>query len=164
MGHLLRRLTGTASRAIAFEGPVSACLHELADKAHPLETGGLLLGWWEGDVPTILDSLEVPDSQAGHTSWRRREQAAQEALSRVLRQRNDPDLGYVGDWHSHPADVGASGADLRELCRVSRQYDRPVALAVVRRGGRVDLHFARAGRLLPSGALGAPSTPPDRTE
>lgn len=134
----------------ALEGPVAASLRKLAAKAHPLETGGLLLGWWEGNALAIVDCVEVPDPHAGRSSWLRREKVAQQALSRVLADRDDPHLGYVGDWHSHPADVGASRPDLRELRRVSRQYERQVALAVVRYGGRVDLSFALAGRLLPS--------------
>jgi integrative and conjugative element protein (TIGR02256 family) len=121
-------------------------LHDVAASAYPHETGGLLLGWWEGHVPVVAAWVEVPDSAARRDRWSRNERAAAAALS-AARRSYPPHIGYVGDWHSHPADVGPSQADLRAIRRVSRQYEDAVALAVVRRGGRVDTRLAFRGRL-----------------
>jgi hypothetical protein len=40
-------------------------------------------------------------------------------------------LGYVGEWHSHPAPLGASTQDLEELTRISQGTGQPIALIVL---------------------------------
>jgi integrative and conjugative element protein (TIGR02256 family) len=130
---------------------VEDLLRAYAFGAHPLETGGLLLGWWERQVPIIFSAVEVKDPHATRRCWTRDERRAQEALEQV--QRLGKHIGYIGDWHSHPADVGPSGSDLRELRRVSRQYGDPITLAVVRHGGPVDVRLALAGRLTTAARL-----------
>ena len=117
-----------------------------ADAAYPRESGGLLLGWWEHGVPVVVDVVKVPDSGAGRSHWTRSRQAAAEVFAQV-RATYPATVGYVGDWHSHPHDVGPSGTDLRVIRRVSKQYDDAIALAVVRRGGVVDTRLALRGRL-----------------
>ena len=47
----------------------------------------------------------------------------------------DNRLGYVGDWHSHPADQAASPTDRRTLAKSARRRRKdpqPVVLVVVR--------------------------------
>lgn len=136
---------------------LEAELHDVAAQAHPKETGGLLLGWWDGTVPVIAASVEVPDPNALRNRWSRDEGSAAQALEEA-RRRYPGHVGYVGDWHSHPADVGPSQADIRAIRRVSRQYDDAVALAVVRRGGRVDTRLAHRGRLTSVDTLMAVAT------
>lgn len=133
----------------------------MAASAHPTETGGLLLGWWSGPVPVAVAFVEVPDPCAHRNRWSRDEASAATALEQA-RTRYPAHVGYVGDWHSHPADVGPSPADIRAIRRVSRQYYDAVALAVVRRGGRVDTRLAHRGRLVTVDALTA--HPPTATQ
>lgn len=121
-------------------------LHALAAAAHPRETGGLLLGWWQGGVPVVAAVVEVTDPNASSNRWSRDEDRATEALA-LARRTFPAHVGYVGDWHSHPADVGPSMQDLRAIRRASRQFDAPLVLAVARRGGRVDTRLAHQGRL-----------------
>lgn len=129
-------------------------LHDVAASVHPTETGGLLLGWWDGPVPVVADWLEVPDPAARRNRWSRNEDAAADALA-AARQSYPSHVGYIGDWHSHPADIGPSRADIRAIRRVSRQYDDAVALVVVRHGGQVDTRLAHQGRLVTVDSLTA---------
>lgn len=39
--------------------------------------------------------------------------------------------GYVGEWHTHPADIGPSRTDLRALAAIARLAQGPVALVVL---------------------------------
>src|SRR4029450_870181 len=76
-----------------------------ARQAAPNETGGLLLGWWEGTAVVVAHAVEVPDPDATSSRWTRHEDTAQAALDAALPDPSHPWLGYVGDWHSHPAPV-----------------------------------------------------------
>lgn len=121
-------------------------MHDFAQAKHPIETGGLLLGWWEGEDVSVVDAIEVPDEKATHMSWIRREKPAQVALDHALADRSDK-AGYVGDWHTHPAVIGASGTDLSSLRRSSRQYDKPTLLAVHKVDGNIEMHAALNGKI-----------------
>lgn len=125
---------------------VQDLLRKLSERRHPQETGGLLLGWWEDGLPVALDAVEVPDPAATGTRWTRRRSAADQCLELALAQRDD-DVGYIGDWHSHPMNVAPSGRDLRQLRTDSRDFSQALGLAVVRRHGRVDTRLALRGRL-----------------
>ncbi|MFC4013395.1 Mov34/MPN/PAD-1 family protein [Nonomuraea purpurea] len=114
------------------------------------ERGGLLLGWWDhGDIIIQL-AVEVGDPGATFTTWTRHETAAQRALDNARATLSDPLIGYVGDWHTHPAPIGASPTDEAALRRASRQYDQPIALIVTLPDGSLDVHTARAGWCRPA--------------
>ena len=145
--HWFFRPLGDVNRCgLSVPGYIEELLRAQAEAAHPIETGGLLLGWWDQGVPAIAYALEVKDPRATRRRWTRNEAPARVALGKARRQ-GHKHLGYVGDWHSHPVNFGPSASDLRELRRVSRQYDQPTALAVVRHGGIVDMRLASAGHL-----------------
>lgn len=81
-----------------------------ADAAHPDETGGVLLGVYAGRRrPWVVRAVVVPSMRAGHTSYELPPGARPEAVD-VVRQ-IDKRLGYLGDWHAHPRDVGPSSVD-----------------------------------------------------
>ncbi|MDI5975478.1 Mov34/MPN/PAD-1 family protein [Amycolatopsis magusensis] len=111
---------------------VLAVIAKAADAAHPCETGGLLLGWWDGGRIVVRHAIEVPDPEATPTSWVRVENTAQAALDEALDRHPHPWLGYVGDWHSHPAACGASSQDITSIQRASGQYEQPLVLLVHR--------------------------------
>ncbi len=127
-------------------------LHVLSELAHPKETGGLLLGWWQNAVPVVGAVIEVPDPAAGLNRWTRDEFSATRALE-LVRRTYPAHVGYVGEWHSHHADIGPSPQDLRAIRRVSRQFDDALVLAVARRRGRIDTRLAHRGRLTTVAAL-----------
>ena len=88
-----------------------------ARAAHPFETGGILVGVrsrsrpWVALAPVIntresaLNRYQIPAGVTRH-------------LVRSIRS-GDSRLGYLGDWHVHPADAGPSALD-RSTMRGSR--------------------------------------------
>ena len=95
-----------AAAGLEISPEVESELRSLAARAEPNETGGLLLGWWEDSRPVIVGAVEVPDVQAGRACWTRTETVAHSVLWQARRTLSDPNIGYIGDWHSHPANVG----------------------------------------------------------
>lgn len=96
------------------------------------ETGGLLLGWRTSDGEVhVTDMVEVPDPRARHTAYRRRHARAQAALGEALASEpTQSPVGYVGEWHTHPAPVGPSWVDHRAIRRISKKSPETVALVV----------------------------------
>jgi proteasome lid subunit RPN8/RPN11 len=133
--------------AVPLSATTTRTIRQLAAAAHPRETGGLLLGWWDQSAPIVCAAVEVPDSHAGRNRWTRHEERAATALAAALAASVEAYVGYVGEWHSHPLDLGPSSRDISELRRISRQYPLPIVLAVARRRGRIDTRIAVGGRL-----------------
>lgn len=95
------------------------------------ETGGVLLGWRHDRGVYVHDALVVPDSHAKHTSYRRRHKPASDVLATALSGLADGSpIGYVGEWHSHPAPTGPSWVDRFEMRRISRRTSGAVGLLV----------------------------------
>jgi integrative and conjugative element protein (TIGR02256 family) len=129
-----------------------------ATAAHPRETGGLLLGWWDTDKVVVRHAVEVPDPAATTNSWTRDEPHAQAALDAALAEHEHPWLGYVGDWHSHPEPCRASRQDVTSIRRASQQYPEPLVLLVYRADHSFDRVIAHRGHPRP------PATPTLSTE
>ncbi|MFC0623253.1 Mov34/MPN/PAD-1 family protein [Kribbella deserti] len=127
-------------------GPITTELAHFASAAAPLETGGLLLGWWENGAIVVRHAVEVPDQQAGRSSWTRRPRAARSVLKAALADLDHPLLGYIGDWHSHPEVCHASGRDIQSLALTSEQYTLPLVLIVHLPDHTVDVRAAHHGR------------------
>jgi proteasome lid subunit RPN8/RPN11 len=95
------------------------------------EIGGLLLGWRHNRGVYVRNSVAVPDARARHTVYRRRYEPAAEVLEAALADLpTDSPVGYVGEWHSHPAATGPSWVDRLEMRRISKQRDGAVGLVV----------------------------------
>ena len=124
---------------------------ELAAAAWPVETGGILLGYRTESEVVVLQAMEVTDSHAHRFGYVRRRRPAQQILDAYLAaQPPSSDVGWVGDFHSHPADRRASCTDLRSLRRSARNDAAPVCMLVlVRRRDddwRVDGYISTGGR------------------
>lgn len=108
-------------------------LVEAARRADPLETGGLMLGLYADGVPWVTHIVEVesPDQSRNRFSIPAGRTSRAVETARAL----DPRLGYLGDWHSHPADIGPSSIDLLTLAAVSVRHplEPNPTLVVVRR-------------------------------
>lgn len=120
-------------------------ISDLASTSHPKETGGLLLGWWANGRVVIRYAIEVADPNATVNSWSRDERSAQAALDTALAEQEHPWLGYVGDWHSHPAGHGTSSQDLMSIRRASIAYEQPLVLIVHRTDGLIEITVAHRG-------------------
>jgi proteasome lid subunit RPN8/RPN11 len=98
----------------------------------PKEIGGVLVGWWEGrDTVVVHDFLIVRDHSAGWNHYVRVHQVADDLLVAYIKDAGDPRLGYVGEWHSHPAPQPPSATDRAALASTARQSQNPVALVVL---------------------------------
>lgn len=133
---------------VALHPGVSPALTATSRRSEPKETGGLLIGWLDGKTIVVRRILEVPDADATETSWTRSEARANKALAGFLAKTEHPWLGYVGDWHAHPAPVGPSQTDRRTLRKDSRSVRHPLALIVHRSDGTLDVLTARRGTAL----------------
>jgi proteasome lid subunit RPN8/RPN11 len=140
----------TSAIKVRLTGPVRAEMTASAAAAAPRETGGVLLGWWDGDTVVVRHAIEVPDKRATNTSWVRRPRNARRVLRAALAEHNHPLLGYVGDWHIHPKVCSASWRDVESIADTSKQYDDPLVLLVHLPDRTLDVRAAHAGN--PCGA------------
>ncbi|MEO3922751.1 Mov34/MPN/PAD-1 family protein [Micromonosporaceae bacterium B7E4] len=98
--------------------------------ALPHETGGILLGFRTPSLVVVTRTVTVVDPQS---SWRGYVRRHRQAQARMAIGRGDapPVVGYVGEWHTHPADIGPSRTDLRALAAIARLAQGPVVLVVL---------------------------------
>ncbi len=113
-------ITGTALDAATTDG--------LA--ALPQETGGILLGFRTPDLVVVTRALTVPDPHSNRHSYRRHRRRAQAQMA-AAGVAATPAIGYVGEWHTHPADCPPSHTDTRALTATARLTTAPVALIVL---------------------------------
>lgn len=99
-------------------------LKQLALEANlhaPLETGGLLLGYWSsasGEEEVLIELIIGPGTHAQHertrfrpdAPWQRRQLAAAYAASGRI-------TTYLGDWHTHPGSAPAPSRRDRKTAR-----------------------------------------------
>ena len=105
---------------------------ELAEQSLPVETGGILIGYRTHTSIVVADALEVPDLQSTSMSYRRDQGLAQRLLEdRLSDEPASSYLGFVGDWHSHTGDAGASTVDLTTLRENAFSDGDSLALIVV---------------------------------
>ncbi|WP_127817670.1 SAVED domain-containing protein [Microbacterium sp. CPCC 204701] len=100
-------------------------------KRLPFETGGILLGYREIDNVVITHALVVDGGGATKDRYVRDDIRANERLAEFLSDRAEDDpIGYVGEWHSHPAPSGPSTIDRNAMRAAAKAADGPVALLV----------------------------------
>lgn len=99
--------------------------------ASPKETGGILLGWVEGQNVVVSDVLVVDDPESGNYHYVRNYERAEAALSEYLTHIDNSLLGYVGEWHSHPMLQPPSAIDRRSLQAVVIEAERQAAMVVI---------------------------------
>jgi proteasome lid subunit RPN8/RPN11 len=90
--------------------------------AHPNETGGILVGVYQAGRPWLVNAIEVGTTDRGRHHYKIPRGATQSAV--LAARQADRRLGYLGDWHSHPADVGPSPTDLATLGLISIKHPR----------------------------------------
>ena len=109
-----------------------AKLSTFAQAALPLETGGILLGWYEHDDIHVADVVVVDDPSATATSYRRGREEGNMALATYMKSGPvDSPIGYVGEWHSHPGPSGPSPLDTSSFIAITGTAKRPLAQVVM---------------------------------
>ncbi|WP_292602317.1 Mov34/MPN/PAD-1 family protein [Nocardioides sp. REDSEA-S30_B4] len=121
-----------------------------AAHSHPDETGGILIGVYLDGQPWVTRAIELHSDDRGRHHYRIPAGVTQPAVhqARTL----DGRLGYLGDWHSHPADVGPSHTDLATLAFISLTRPRtpnPTLVIARRQGDRYLLDARRITALSP---------------
>ena len=88
-------------------------VRERACDAVPHETGGILLGCLTATGVWITKFAEIP-SKSPHLT---RFLIPAGSTHRIVDEARaiDVRIGYLGDWHTHPADAGVSDLDLATL-------------------------------------------------
>lgn len=116
------------------------------------ELGGILVGWWEGaSRACVVDLLLVPDETAARSHYTRRHLSAQKLLDTYRLGQTEPRIGYIGEWHSHPAPQPPSSVDRAALGAIVRQSRKQVAMIVL----AADI----TGRVTAHGLIGRPRWP-----
>ena len=98
-------------------------LRDWRASALPAETGGILLGYYDFNVDSLVLVTALPappDSRGTPASFERGVEGLIEAVVEASR-RTAGIVGYVGEWHSHPRGHSAapSGDDLFQLTHLA---------------------------------------------
>lgn len=120
----------------------------------PNESGGILLGYTiKGGVAITRASDAGPGAHHAPGEFRRDGEHAQRLRDDMVRDTAGA-IDYIGEWHSHPLDIDASGKDRRSMYAISTDTDYAMSdpvLVVLRRGGpdrwAVAAHQVVDGRL-----------------
>src|SRR5439155_7454522 len=137
---------GADARVVLLAESAEASMRDAAVRVHPRETGGILVGVWADGRPWVTHACEVRSPDAGPAHYVLPAGATRSLVKQM--QRADSRLGYLGDWHTHPMDVAASGVDrqaVRRLAGAIGSDGREVVLLVSRRRDRdhvIDAHLA----------------------
>jgi proteasome lid subunit RPN8/RPN11 len=142
----------TSTRLLITENARST-MTTAAARAHPDETGGILIGVYLDGHPWITTAIEITTTDKGRSHYRIPAGTTQAA---VLRARAiDHRLGYLGDWHSHPDDVGPSRTDLATLAFISMKQPllpNPTQIVVRRTNDGYTLDARRIVTFTPASA------------
>lgn len=119
-----------------------------ASRQHlPFECGGILLGYRGPSRIVVTQALVVPTTTPSTTRYTRDDTAANAMLRDFVRGREPGDpVGYVGEWHSHPAPSCPSSIDIGALRATMRHITEPLALLVCTPGAEPGLTAAVATR------------------
>lgn len=115
-----------------------------ARQSHPIETGGILVGVQVNGQPWVTVAVEIASPERGRRHYRIPRRATQPAV--FAAREADSRLGYLGDWHSHPNDVGPSPTDLATLTLHSVKHPRepnPTMIVVRRTSSGYELDARR---------------------
>ena len=124
-------------------------MKESCARAHPLETGGILIGHYNREHDTALLSQFVSspaDSRSGATTFHRGTRGLQGLLNRVWKRREY----YLGEWHCHPcASAQPSATDTKQMQVIADDEDagcpEPV-LVILGKDGAITAHVYPRGR------------------
>ena len=123
------------NRIVWLYSPVQKFMVLRAEAKVPLETGGILMGYFgqPGNVPVVLFATG-PGPQAFHLqNYYRPDSKFDESQITTIYEKFGKRITYLGDWHTHLAPFTAlSYRDKRTLCRIAKcksaRIDTPLML------------------------------------
>ena len=126
-------MKNTPAPTLLVSESAAATMFAAAQRSHPNETGGILLGVDADGQPWVTAAIELDTDDRGRHHYKIPAGATQPAVRHA--RETDPRLGYLGDWHVHPHDIGPSPKDLATLGLFSLRHPRTTnpTLVVVRR-------------------------------
>lgn len=134
-----------------------AAMEKEANRAFPLESGGILAGYRSDATHVVLRNIG-PGTVALHLPHRFEadHQWQCEQLDRLFDESRGL-IVYLGEWHTHPNESSEMSAlDRRTLSRIARhaQAAAPSALMMIAGGGRANIWSWKAHAYLGRHALG----------
>lgn len=117
------------NRLVRLAESAADAIRAAAGSAHPQETGGILLGVEAGGRPWITQIVEITTPHRGRSHYHV-PRGTTSAAVRAARK-GDPRIGYLGEWHVHPSDVGPSPRDratMRHLAHLAGVQHGPLLI------------------------------------
>jgi hypothetical protein len=145
-------MVSSALGRVVLGGQAQARMAAEARRSSGTEAGGIIVGRPTPDGFYAHDVLVLDDEDAGYAHFTRDRAAAQDALDSYMISSDDPHLGYVGDWHTHPSPVGPSTTDKSTMNLFAQSTKEPILLVVAALGPSDEVQFhATISRRLPLG-------------
>jgi proteasome lid subunit RPN8/RPN11 len=116
---------------VIIAGSALAAAGQAATARFPSESGGILIGFRVGHDVYVADVLEIADDHSTGSRFVLRESPREKALASYRHDAPESPFGYVGSWHSHPAQAGASRRDMRTLRQEARAAQDLVAMLIL---------------------------------
>ncbi|MCL8250368.1 Mov34/MPN/PAD-1 family protein [Aeromicrobium fastidiosum] len=118
------------TNAVEVSEQAASTLRVQARRSTKHERGGILIGYRANNRIVVYDALVVEDPQARYAQYTRRSEEAQRELDAWMSCSDDPLLGYVGEWHTHPEPVPPSATDRAAAAALALRSKEPLALLV----------------------------------
>lgn len=94
---------------------------DAAERAQPLETGGVLIGTTVDERTVVAAAIELTEAEATTETFTVPHGKVADAVEAA--READARLGYVGEWHTHPAGGGVSSTDRATMMTVAADAD-----------------------------------------
>ena len=130
--------TAFSDLTVVWDRGILEKVRELRKAALPAETGGVLVGYHdlnEGRI-YVVDALNAPADSIGTPESFERGVMGLTATVAEIERRSAGQIGYLGEWHSHPKgyDASESGDDIWQLFFLGdllRREDLPALMLIV---------------------------------
>jgi hypothetical protein len=126
-------MTATSIADLLLTPQARDILRSAARASRHCERGGILVGYRTEMAIHVEDALTVSDRTAARTTYLRRSTPANRTLRDYMNVAEDPYIGYVGEWHTHPLPMPPSPTDRAAMRLMSMKNREPVALVVAAR-------------------------------
>lgn len=130
---------GEEDIAVTISQEAAAFIVAEAQSWHPKETGGVLVGHFEGDRLNIQHAVG-PGPRATHKrAFFQRDQEHSERQVEMIHKQSGGKSDYLGEWHSHSRRQGPSATDISSMLNIrdeaSNNCRQPLLVIVMQHRG-----------------------------